>query len=88
MGVKIFNSIDKEQSIDYYTKQAQEKGFEFYCRRVHSKAIKKEQLENNDDLNYKEKSLMEYYEDYKVMNNVEDSVSTICTNLLSQIGDK
>ncbi len=83
----IFDSIDKEQSIEYYTKQASEKGFTFYVRRVHSKRIKHESLQH-EDVDYVEKTLLEHFSDYKTINTVEDAVADICIGVLQGIGDK
>ncbi|MGD9678166.1 MAG: metallophosphoesterase [Vulcanibacillus sp.] len=84
----VYDSIDKEQSIKYYTKQAQEKGFNFYCRRVHGKAIKNEKLVEGSDINISEKTILDYFTEYKTINNVDDNVSNICINVLQTIEEK
>jgi DNA repair exonuclease SbcCD nuclease subunit len=84
----IYDSIDKEQCVEYYTKQATEKGFTFYHRRVHGKRIKNDDLSVNKEFSIDEKSLIEYYNDYKTINNVDDNVSSICIELLQKVEEK
>lgn len=83
----IFNSIDKEQSLDFYTKQAKENNFDFYCRRVHSRQIKNDELQNSNDFTIKDKSLLEYFNDYKTSNAVEENIANICINVLQRVNE-
>jgi hypothetical protein len=81
----VYDSIDKEQSIKYYTKQAEEKGLQFYCRRVHSKNVKSENLNHGDDYTIIEKSIIEQFSDYEKINKVHTSVADICLAILKKI---
>lgn len=84
----IYDSIDKEESILYYTNIAKEKGIPFYCRRVHSKSIKDDSLivqDKEDSIQLKEKSLIDYFNEYQKLNNVSDEIATVCSQILTKV---
>lgn len=77
----VYESLNKEEIIQYYTKQAQEKGFVFYHRRVFSKRIKKEDFQISES-NIQDKSTLQYFEEYCKTNNVENTVQDLCKEVL------
>lgn len=77
----IYESLNKEETIQYYSKQAQEKGFTFYHRRIFSKRIKKEDFQVSEN-EIQDKSTLEYFEDYCKINKVEDRVQDLCKDIL------
>lgn len=84
----IHDSIDKEQSINFYIKQAKEKKFNFYARRVHSKKIKNDKLDESSNDYIKEKTLIEHFNEYKLTNNIDSDIGNICINTLSKVEEK
>jgi hypothetical protein len=75
----VFDSIDKQETIDYYSKQIPT----FYCRKVFSKLNRNVELITGTD--YTEKTILQHFDDYQKSNNVSKSITEVCLKILENI---
>lgn len=75
----IFDSLDKEESISFYSKKISP----FYCRKVFSKRGKEAELITSSD--YKEKNILDYFNDYSIANKLDKDISEICIETLKKV---
>lgn len=78
----VTNSIDKEETIAYYTKKAKEKGQDFFYRKIMQKAFEK--FERSSIIKHEKTSLIDEFEIYSNKLNLSDEVSTICKSLIAK----
>lgn len=81
---QVVNSLDKEETIKFYTKQAKEKGFVFYPRQILKKKVKQE-LEDIGAVDYHEKSELEYFEDFANLTKMDKNVVDICKKTMEVV---
>jgi hypothetical protein len=77
---KVNDSLNKEETIKFYTEQAIARGYEFYYRRIDSKKIKENFL--LDENKEKEISLTEHFQKYATINKVSEPIQDICLSVL------
>jgi hypothetical protein len=76
-------SLNKKETIDYYSKQAKEKGYEFYSRRINSKRMEKKLVEGNkEDTN--KKTDIELFEQYAKDNKIDNDIADICRTIIKK----
>jgi len=78
----INESLDKKETIKYYTDQATELGFTFYPRRINSKRITKELIKDTSDSN--KETYIETFDRYAKINKVSDAIMDICKPILTK----
>ena len=77
---KVKESLNKEETLKYYTKQAEEKGFTFYPLAIFSKKAKRELVEGENKTEIR-KSNEELFKQYQQDNKVEQEVADICLDI-------
>jgi hypothetical protein len=75
------DSIDKGETIEYYRKQANEKGYEFYTNKILSKKLKEQVLYENEE--EEERDRMEWFMLFKEQNKISEEVTNICIEVLN-----
>lgn len=81
----IFDSIDKQTTIEYYKEQAKELDSVFYYRRIFNKQIKNDNFSISEKSN--EKSIIDYFNDYCTKNNLVNDIQIICKDVLQTQGE-
>ena len=75
------NSLDKNTTLEEYTKQAKELGFEFYARKImnkKSKVLEVDEIGNTEKLTF---------DDFAKTVGLEDSISDICKEVIKLKGE-
>lgn len=82
----ITNSLDRQESIDFYTRKAKEKGQSFYIRKVIGKDFQKFVLDTNikEKSNTEDVSFSEFFNIYSNSSKLDTSVTEICRQIIQK----
>jgi hypothetical protein len=77
------DSIDKVETVNYYKKQAEKKGYVFYSNKILSKKLKEQELYDNEDI-AEEKNHLEWFALFKKQNKLNKDVANICEEIIKK----
>lgn len=80
----VTNSLDRNETITFYEKQALEKGFKFYPRRIFTANFEKFSSEDKQNVSYEEEPLTSQFEKYALKQKLNNNVQAICLSILSK----
>lgn len=74
------DSLDKQDTVDFYTRKAKEKGYDFYSRLITKKKIRNDDTEIERDTEIK--SDEEYFNDFAKNVKLSENVKRLCMEIL------